>query len=272
MEIPIRVLVAMAAVLLHIACANVPNLLLVRGASRRREVAVRAGIGASRSRLIRQFATEGLLLALCGGLLGLPVATWTSGAILALLDAGPTPFLLDVTLNVRSLAFTLLVATLTGLGFALLPAIRATADVVALAPALKADDGVRRGRFVGGHMLVASQISLCLLLLVAAGLLARSLFNLKTVDAGFERTQLILADVNTTGPEFSPERRMMLYESLLERVRLLPGVRTVSAATRTPIDLSSRNQRVASAPWESGSCAAGSSPATMAPAGLGSRS
>ena len=93
-------------------------------------------------------------------------------------------------------------------------------------------------------MLVASQIALCVLLLVAAGLLARSLFNLKTVDAGFERTQLILANVNTSGPEFSPERRMILYDSLLERVRLLPGVLSVSSSTRTPIDLSSRNQRI----------------------------
>ena len=243
-EKPIRVLVAMAGILLLIACANVANLLLVRGASRRREVAVRAGIGASRSRLIRQFATEGLLLALCGGLLGLPVAAWTSGAILSLLDAGPTPFLLDVTLNVRSLAFTLLIATLTGLGFALLPAIRATADVVALAPALKTDAGARRGRVTGGYVLVASQIALCVLLLVAAGLLARSLFNLKTVNAGFERKQLILANVNTTGPEFSPERRMILYDSLLERVRLLPGVLSVGSSTRTPIDLSSRNQKI----------------------------
>ena len=243
-EKPIRVLVTMAGILLLIACANVANLLLVRGASRRREVAVRAGIGASRSRLIRQFATEGLLLALCGGLLGLPVAAWTSGAILSLLDAGPTPFLLDVTLNARSLAFTLLIATLTGLGFALLPAIRATADVVALAPALKTDAGARRGRVTGGYVLVASQIALCVLLLVAAGLLARSLFNLRTVNAGFERRQLILADVNTTGPEFSPERRLSLYASLLERVRLLPGVMSVGSSTRTPIDLSSRNQKI----------------------------
>jgi predicted permease len=209
-------------------------------------VAVRAGIGASRSRLIRQFATEGLLLALGGGLLGLPVATWTSGAILSLLDAGQTPFLLDVTLNVRVLAFALVIATLTGIGFTLFPAIRATADAVALAPALRTSDvSAHQGRLTrGGHVLVASQIALCVLLLVAAGLLTRSLLNLKTVDAGFEREQVVLADVNTTGSEFSSERRMALYDSLLERVRLLPGVRSVTSSTRTPIDLSSRTNKI----------------------------
>jgi predicted permease len=245
-EQPVRVLVAMAGILLLIACANVANLLLVRGASRRREMAVRAGIGASRSRLVRQFATEGMLLALCGGLLGLPVATWTSGAILSLLDAGPTPFLLDVTLNVRTLVFTLVVAMLTGIGFALLPAIRASAPAVALAPALRSSDAsAHRGRFTtGGHVLVASQIALCVVLLVAAGLLTRTLFNLMTMDAGFDRKQVILMDVNTTGPEFSPERRMQLYDSLVERARALPGVLSVASSTRTPIDLSSRLNRI----------------------------
>jgi macrolide transport system ATP-binding/permease protein len=244
-EQPIRLLVAMAGILLLIACANVANLLLVRGAARRREVAVRAGIGAGRSRLIRQFATEGMLLALCGGLLGLPVAAWTSSAILSVLDAGPTPFLLDVTLDVRTLAFTLLLSGITGVGFALFPAIRATAPVRALAPALRNDMGTPRRRFAtGGSVLVASQIALCVLLLVATGLLSRSLFNLRTLDAGFVRTEVLLADVSTRGAEFTPERRMTLYDSLLEQVGHLPGVVSVSSSTRTPIDLSSRNNRI----------------------------
>jgi predicted permease len=245
-EQPVRLLFAMAGVLLLIACANVANLLLVRGTARRREVAVRAGIGAGRARLVRQFATEGLLLALCGGLVGLPVATWISGAIVSLLDAGPTPFAIDVALDLRALAFTFAVATLTGLGFSLVPAIRATAAAAAVAPALRTSDATpRRRRFAPvGHVLVSSQIALCVLLLVASGLLTRSLLNLRTLDAGFDRERVMLVNVSATGPEFSPERRLRLFDSLTERVRLLPGVVSVAASTRTPIDLSSRFNRI----------------------------
>jgi len=245
-EKPVRVLVAMAGILLLVACANVANLLLARGASRRREVAVRAGIGASRGRLVRQFATEGLLLALCGGLVALPVATWISGAIVSLLDAGPTPFAIDVALDARTLAFALAVAALTGVGFSLLPAIRTTSGATALAPALRTSEAATpRRRFApAGHVLVSSQIALCVLLLVASGLLARSLLNLRTLDAGFDREQVILADLNTGGSDFSPERRLRLYDALSERLRHLPGVESVAAAARTPIDLSSRFQKI----------------------------
>ena len=243
---PVRVLVLMAGILLLIACANVANLLLVRGASRRREIALRAGIGASRGRLVRQFATEGLILALCGGLVALPIAAWISGAIVSLLDAGPTPFAIDVALDVRALAFTFVVAALTGIGFSLLPAIRTTADAIALAPALRTSETAapRRRWAPAGHVLVSSQIALCGLLLVASGLLARSLLNLKVVDAGFDREQVTLADVSTAGSDFSPERRLRVYDALAERVRQLPGVVAVAAAARTPIDLSSRFQKI----------------------------
>ena len=95
-----------------------------------------------------------------------------------------------------------------------------------------------------GHVLVSFQIALCVLLLIASGLLARSLFNLTTLDAGFDREQLILANVNTRGAELSPERRMRIYDSLSERVRLLPAVVSVAVSTRTPIDLSSENRRI----------------------------
>jgi predicted permease len=241
---PIRLLMAMAGVVLLIACANVANLLLARGVSRRREVAVRVSIGASRLRLIRQLLSEGLLLALCGGVLGLIVAVWMPRAILSLFEAGPTPLLLDVTMNARMLGFTFAVAAMTGIGFTLLPAIRATrVDPV---PALKAAGALAhvQTRMTGGRLLVASQVALCVLLLVSAGLLGRSVRNLRTFDAGFDRERILLANVDTVGTEFSPERRTVLYASLLDRLGGLPGARSVSLSERTPIDTSSRFQRI----------------------------
>ena len=241
---PIRLLMAMAGVVLLIACGNVANLLLARAASRRREMAVRVSIGASRLRLIRQLLSEGLLLALGGGALGLLVAVWTARALLSLFDAGPMAFLVDVTINARVLGFTLAVSAMTGIGFTLLPAIRAT-RVDAL-PALKAAGALadRRTRVTGGQLLVASQVALCVLLLVSAGLLGQSVRNLRTFDAGFDRERVLLADVDTVGTEFSPVRRTMLYASISDRLRGLPGALSVSLSTRTPIDTSSRLNRI----------------------------
>ena len=241
---PIRLLMAMAGVVLLIACANVANLLLARGASRRREVALRVSIGASRMRLVRQLLSEGLLLALCGGVLGLLIAVWMSRAILPLFDAGATPLLLD-TMSARVLAFTLVVSAMTGIGFTLLPALRTTrVDVL---PVLKAAGALAHGRqtrLAGGRLLVASQVALCVLLLASAGLLGRSVRNLRTFDAGFDRQRVLLADVDTVGSEFSPERRTMLYTALLDRLGGIPGTLSISLSERTPIDSSSMFQRI----------------------------
>jgi predicted permease len=176
--------------------------------------------------------------------LGLVVSIWTSQAILSLFDVGPTPFRLDLTVNATVLAFTVAVSAATGIGFALVPALKAVRSEAL--PGLKASEpvGGRWRRLTGGRLLVASQVALCVVLLVSAGLLARSLRNLRTFDAGFDRERVVLTNVNTSGTEFSPEARMALYASLLERLSGKPGVSSVSISTRTPIDFSSRQQRI----------------------------
>jgi len=240
---PLRTLMGMVGIVLLIACANVANLLLARASARSREVAVRLSIGAGRTRLVRQFLTESLLLAGVGGALGLAVAVASSGAILSLFDTGQSPIRLDVELNGRVLAFTIAIAILTGVAFGLVPAFRATR--VDLTQALKEGGNVRRrGRLAVGKTLVVAQIALCVLVIAASGLLVRSLRNLRTFDAGFQRDNILLFNLSTGGPSFTPESRAALYEQLDQRLRRLPGVAAVSFSSRSPIDNSAETRGI----------------------------
>jgi predicted permease len=237
-ETALDVLMGMVAVVLLIASVNVANLLLVRGTARAREVAIRLCIGGGRSRLIRQFLTESVLLALCGGALGLVLAIFGTMAIMGLFSALEAPLLIDVTPNARVLFFTGGVSLLTGVVFGLLPAVRATG--VDLTPVLKAGMLPRVGvrRWSAAQVLVASQVALSVLVLAIAALLVRSLYNLKTLDAGFERGNLLLFTMDTFGTPIRPEARADLYAGVLDRVRSLPGVRSVSGSTSTPVHTS----------------------------------
>ena len=241
---PLRVLMAMVGIVLLIACANVANLLLARATARAKEVAVRLSIGASRSRIVRQLFTESLVLAAAGGALGLLVAVASSGAILSLFDTGQSPIRLDVELNRRVLTFTIAVSIATGVGFGLVPAFRATR--VDLTRALK-EAGIiaaRRGGLATGRTLVIAQISLCALVIAAAGLIVQSLHNLRTSDAGFERENVLLFNVSTADPAFTPERRATFLADLQRRLRALPGVLAVSLSSGSPIDYSAETRRI----------------------------
>jgi predicted permease len=241
---PLNVLMAMVGLVLLIACANVANLLLARAAARTKEVAVRLGVGAGRPRLIRQFLTESVLLALAGGVLGLLLAFPATAAILSLFNAGPISVLLDVSPNATILAFTTLVSLLTGIAFGLVPALRATR--VDLTPALKENGGAlaHGRRWTTGRVLVASQLALCVLVIAAAGLLVRTLQNLKTLDAGFRKENMLLFNVDTGAVGFPAERRASFYADLLERLRARPGVVSASLSRRSPIDFSSEYRRI----------------------------
>src|SRR5262249_23218241 len=167
------ILMGIVGLVLLIACVNVANLLLARAAARQREVAVRLAIGASRTRLVRQFLTESFVLAFCGGLAGLLLANWATRALLRLSLGTRTADGLTVNLDVGVLAFTAGICIMTGLLFGLAPALRSTSVPVSSTLKEGALQQGPRGRFSVGKALVVLQVSICLLVLFAAGLLLR---------------------------------------------------------------------------------------------------
>jgi putative ABC transport system permease protein len=228
---PFLVLMGMAGLALLIACANVANLLLARGAARQREIAVRMALGAGRWRLMRQFLLESLMLSLIGGAVGLMVAAWTIQGLVASIPPSVGALGLSVELDPRLLGFTLAIATLTGLLFGVAPAARATR--VNLEATLR-----EQGSSVSGGLssvrfrkaLVVSQIVLTTALLVGAGLFARSLSNLNRLDLGLRADHLIAFSVAPELNGYSPERTIAFFDDLRQSVAALPGVRSVSAA------------------------------------------
>lgn len=228
------VLGAVTLVLL-IACANVANLLLVRATSRRRELAVRAALGANRWRTVRQLLTETVLLTGTGGLLGVFIA-WA--AVRGLLGLAPNiPRLGTVGVDASVLAFALVVSLVTGLAFGLMPALRGAG--VDLTTSLK-ESSARGGppgpvRIRAG--LAVAEISLSLVLLVGAGLLIRSFANLIEVDLGFDPDQLLVADVLLEDARYvEPTVQARFFDELVGRARRLPGVRSASAITWPPLE------------------------------------
>ena len=223
---PLWVLMTVMGVVLLIACANVASLLLSRAAARRREIAIRLGLGAARSRLISQLLIESLLLAAAGGLAGLLLARTLRDVLLTYLPSAQS---VAVPLDLEVLLFALAVAVGAALLFGLVPAFQSTkVDVV---PALKDEEtsaGPVRIRLRKG--LVVFQVSLSLLLLVAAALFLRSLDNLRGVETGFTRDNILIAAVDAT-----MDRQMQFYPRLLEEVKQLPGVLAAALADTPPL-------------------------------------
>jgi len=230
---PLQVLMAVVALVLLIACANVANLLLARAAARRKEFAVRLALGASRFRLSRQLLTESLLLVGLGGLLGLLFARLGSAFLAGFFATGRGRLFVNLPLDTRVLAFTAGVALLTGLLFGLAPAWQAAR--VDPNPALK--DGASTGaRARFGKTLVVAQVALSLLLLVGAGLFLRTLHNLRNVDAGFQPGGVLTLRVQPVGADYQGERLANFWKDVMARVERLPGVRAVSLSSRSPLD------------------------------------
>ena len=235
---PLMVLMAMVGLILLIAAANVANLLLVRGEARAKEVAIRLCVGGGRRRLIRQFMTESLLLSAAGAMLGFVLAIWGTAAIMTFFTSLEAPVLLDVTPNARVLAFTAAIAMATGLLFGVLPALRSTR--VDLTPALK-EGGVHcRGThgFLSGQMLVVSQLALGVVVIAVAALLARSLYNLKTLDAGFNGERVLMFTMDTYGTRLDVDQRRAMHSEVLSRLRTLPGVTHAAASRSVPVHTS----------------------------------
>ena len=229
---PLWALMAMVAVVLLIACANIANLLLARSAARQREIAVRLSIGASRARLIRQLLTESTLIAVLGGAAGVATAHWASAFLVRMaLDrrSGGIPPTFELDLGVFAFAAALSIAT--GILFGLAPAFRTTR--VQLSDALKAGSrSVFGSSRVGGmRPLVALQVALSLAMLVGAGLFGRSLRNLTQVDPGFDREHLLSVRIDPQIAGFPLDQLPGLHQRLIEKIEAVAGVRSASIST-----------------------------------------
>jgi predicted permease len=244
-EKPLIALMVLVGLVLLIACANVANLLLARAASRRREMAIRLALGAGRRSLLRQLLIESLVIAIAGGLLGLLVSVWTTSALLHVLPADATGGWISPTVDGRLLLFTLAISLGTGLLFGLAPALQAGRDEVASTlreqpAALASAGGAARFR----RALVVVQLALSLLLLVGAGLFARSLFNLLRVNPGFHSERLLTFAIDPSLNGYTKERGFALFRDLQERIARMPGVAAVGAANPGPLTGDNRGSNV----------------------------
>ena len=220
---PLWLLMATAAGVLLIACANIANLLLVRGAARQREMAVRLALGATRSRLVTQLLVESLLLACSGALGGLAIAAATAPIVLGFFVSPDVPQPISTAPDWRILGFTAAIAMATGVLFGIAPALQSTRP--SLAPTLKAQaTNVLGGQGRLRKVLVGSQIAVSLLLLIGATLFLRTLDNLLAVDIGFETNRLLSFSIDPSLNGYDPPKVRHLVKTLLERVNRAPGV------------------------------------------------
>ena len=221
----------MVGLVLLIACANVANLLLARGAARQKEVAIRLALGASRGAIVRQRLVESLVLSGAGAVLGLAFAWWTGALMLKMLPNDGAAQTLSATPDARVTAFAIVAALLTAVLFGLAPALQSTRP--ALTSTLKDEagsvvGGTGHARFRKG--LVVAQVGLSVLLLAGAGLFARSLYNLKTLNPGFDADQLLGFSLDPSLNGYSRERAILLFEQLQEQLVQLPDVRSATAS------------------------------------------
>jgi len=239
------VLLGAVGFVLLIACANLANLLLVRAAARRREIAIRAALGASRGRILRQLLTESVLLAALGGAAGLLLAFWATGALNSL-GQEVLPRMRDVSVDGHVLAFTLLVSLFTGVLFGLLPALHGSS--IDLRESLsETSPGAAGGRRRLTSALVVGEVALALMLLTGAGLLMKSMYRLLRVDAGFDAQGVLTAELSLPAQKyidpqllraFSPAavaRAAVFYNEVIAGVRAVPGVNAVGAVSSLPL-------------------------------------
>jgi predicted permease len=239
------ILLALAAVLLLLACANVANLLLVRSVARRREFAIRLSMGASRWRLVRQLMIENLIIALAGGAVALLCTIWTARTLSAFLPSTTLPLAINGSLDSTVLVATILVSIFTALISGVVPALRASA----LAPvtvlkdeALNTSGGLSKSRLAGG--LVVAQVALSLLLLTCAGLFVRSLNNAQKSDPGFDPNHVLVASFDLRPMGYTGKTGVEFHRQLLSRLNAIPGVQSATLADFSPLSFTMHSDGV----------------------------
>ena len=234
---PLGMLMVAAGLVLLIACANVATLLLARSTTRKKEISARLALGAPRSRLIRQLLTEGVLMSILGGLLGLLFANCSTQALIALIsNANNATIVLHAGVDARVLLFMFVVAVLTGTLFGLAPALRASK--IELASAMKdslanISDAVDKQHRLGQSLIVV-QVAASLVLMIGAGLFLRTLVNYENRNFGFDQRDLLAFALDPTRAGYHDARGVALYSQLLDRIQALPGVRSATLMSYAP--------------------------------------
>jgi predicted permease len=231
---PLYVLMLAVGIILLIACANVAGLMLARAAARQKEMAVRLALGAGRARIVRQLLTESVMLSVLGGALGILFAYWGAHAIVSFVSSNQTrPLGFAAGVDVRVLGFTVAISLYTGIIFGVAPAFRSAS--VNLTPALKEGEGSSAGSgnvggkwFSIGNALVVTQVALAIVVLVGAGLLVRTLQNLRSVDMGFDAHNILIFAIDPTLAGYKADQVNSLYSDLQGRLAETPGVKSAS--------------------------------------------
>ena len=239
-------------VVLLIACNNLSSFLLARGITRKKEIAVRLVLGASRWRLVQQLLTENLVIGLLGGTLGFLLALWTKGLLTRFTPNIGVPLVIDLSLDYRVFGFSIIVTLLTTVAFGLAPALQSTkADAnQGLKEADQAQTvGKRRARL--RNWLMIGQVAVSLVLLMCASIFLSSVFKLRTIDLGFRPNNLALLSVNPAMQGYSPQRSREFILQANQRLKAVPGVQAVAAASRVPMGLSSVRDQIL--PYDYGS-------------------
>jgi predicted permease len=232
---PLKLLMCVSGIVLLVACANLANMLLAGASHRRREIAVRLALGASRGRLVQQLVTESMVLALAGGLLAMPLSWWGSLALVSMISTGDSKTPLAVDPDGRVFAFTAALSVLTGILFGLAPALRST----------RADPGPEmkeRMRHAGrsaralDRTLVVVQVALSVVLITGTGLFLRTLTGLWNVSTGYDRENVLMFSVDAKLAGYPGNRAGSIYREILRRMQALPGVKAASASVVRPVD------------------------------------